>query len=65
MLFLKVFYIAEWQIFVERRPVIYKLSTQTEREKQKSNIIFKVKLSELFITFSVITFSVGTSEPKV
>ena len=44
MLFLKVFYIAEWQTFVERRPVIYKLSTQTEREKQKSNIIFKVKI---------------------
>ena len=64
MLFLKVFYVAEWQTFVERRPVIYELSTQTEREKQ-NNIIFKVKLSELFITFSVITFSVGTTQPKM
>ena len=44
MLFLKVFDIAEWQTFVERRPVIYELSTQTKREKQKSNIIFKVKI---------------------
>ena len=44
MLFSKVFYIAEWQTFVERRPVIYELSTQTEREKQKSNIIFEVKI---------------------
>ena len=64
MLFLKVFYFAEWQTFVERRPVIYE-STQTEREKQKSNIIFEVKLSELFITFEVITFSVETAEPKM
>ena len=40
MLFSKVFYIAEWQTFIERGPVIYELSTQTER----SNIIFKVKI---------------------
>ena len=44
MLFLKVFYMAEWQTFVERRTVKYEFSTQTEREKQKSNIILKVKI---------------------
>ena len=30
-IFKSIKYIAEWQTFVERRPVIYKLSTQTER----------------------------------
>ena len=35
MLFLKVFYIAEWQTFVERRPVIYEfLHKQSERNKK-------------------------------
>ena len=57
MLFLKVFYIAERQTFVERRPVIYELSTQTEREKQKSNIFFKVKIVRtIYYIFSYYIF---------